>query len=114
MTKRLAVVAGAAVLGAVGLTAPAAAAARPAAVTPAITCLTHSQEVGSTRYSYFGNCKDNAVSIHVWEIYIPPGSDLPVNIDKGDHCVAAQTDYLMGTMPTDFFGGYTGTETGAC
>ncbi len=34
--------------------------------------------------------------------------------DEGDHCVPAQTDYLMGTMSSDLFGGFVGTETGTC
>ena len=111
MTKRLAIVAGAAVLGATGLTAPAA----TAAVTPAITCGTHQQTSGTTQSSYFGNCKDNAVNIHMLLIYFPVGSDLPVTVDKGDHCVPAQTDYLMGTLSTTVgYGGYAGTETGSC
>ncbi len=110
MTKRLAAIAvGAAVLGAVGSTAPTA-----MAETTAVTCGTHTQDSGTTRYSYYGNCADSAVNIHVEFVYFPPGSEFPVLTDEGDHCVPAQTDYLMGTMSTDDNAGYVASEIGTC
>ena len=118
MTNRLATVvaAGATVLGAMGLMASAAmAATTPAAVTPALTCGTHQQDSGTTRSSYFGNCAGNAVNIHVWLISIAPGSTLPQSTYMGDHCVPAQTDYLMGTLSRNVdLGGYAGIEDGTC
>ncbi len=119
MTKRLAtaVAIGATALGAMGLTAPAAmAATTTAAITPALTCGTHQQEVPPTRYSYFGNCADHAVNIHVWYVYIAPGSTIPQDTYEGVRCVPAQTDFFLGTSSTIYnpLGGYAGVEDGTC
>ncbi len=115
MTKRLAtiVAAGATVLGAMGLTAPTAIAATTAAV-PAITCGNHNQVTGTTRYSYYGNCAGNAVNVHVYLTVLAPGSDLPQTYDEGEHCVPAQTDYLMGTSLASLVAFYTGYDSGTC
>ncbi len=118
MTKRLAtaVAASVTVLGAMGLMAPAAmAATMPATVTPAMTCGPHQEVTGTTRNSYYGNCADHAVNIDVVLVVIPPGSDLPTVIDKGNRCVPAQTDYFLGTTSTiDNLGGYGASEQGTC
>ncbi len=97
--KRLAitVAAGATVLGAMGLTAPAASAAvKPAAV----TCDNHHVKTDTTRSDYYGNCTDAAMRIHVWLMYYPPLT-IPTVTDEGEVCVPAQTDYLLGTVPLD-------------
>ncbi len=80
--KRLAitVAAGATVLGAMGLTAPAASAAvKPAAV----TCDNHHVKTDTTRSDYYGNCTDAAMRIHVWLMYYPPLT-IPTVTDEGE------------------------------
>ena len=117
MKKRLATVvaAGALALGTTGLTAPTSlAATTPAVVKPAITCGTYQMELGSLRYSFYGNCADHAVNIHITLVIVPVGGGTPTTLDIGDQCVASQGVYEMGNMQVIVDAHYEGTETGAC
>ncbi|PPK64821.1 hypothetical protein V5P93_006224 [Actinokineospora auranticolor] len=79
-----------------------------------ITCGNHATRDADNHYSYFGNCADHPVNIHVFSYYIPPGSTLPVSQDKGYRCVPANTDQLLGSYPNSVNAFYAGGETGPC